>query len=220
MLVRLSQMVIDLPEIGAIAIAPAPNAAARAAITLRPADEPGALAISPYPEELAERWTSQGQAFLIRPIRPEDAASHAALIARLPAEDLRYRFFSALREVAPEQMARLTQIDYDREMAFIAVREADGATVGVSRVVCAWSGAAGEFAILVEPACKGLGLARHLMTRVIDWARSREIPLITGQILADNQPMLGFIRHLGFTVRASHDDPDTLEAELQLGGTG
>jgi len=220
MLVRLSQMVIDLPEIGAISIAAAPDAAARAAITLRPTGEQSALAISPYPEELAERWTSQGQAFLIRPIRPEDAASHAALIARLPAEDLRYRFFSALREVAPEQMARLTQIDYDREMAFIAVREADGATVGVSRVVCAWSGAAGEFAILVEPACKGLGLARHLMTRVIDWARSRDIPLITGQILADNQPMLGFIRHLGFTVRASHDDPDTLEAALQLGGPG
>jgi len=134
----------------------------------------------------------------------------------VPQEDLRYRFFSAIRQVAPEQMARLTQIDYDREMAFIAVRCTDQATVGVSRLVSEAAGGTGEFAILVEPACKGLGLARHLMDRLIDWARVRGIPEITGQVLAENHPMLGFVRHLGFVLRRLPDESDVVEAVLDL----
>jgi acetyltransferase len=220
-LVRVSQLLVDLPQIAAIGIdqlslAGGVPRVADAAIWLRPAGELAVLAIPPYPEQLEERWTSHGQDFIIRPIRPEDAAAHTALIARVPQEDLRYRFFSAIRQVAPEQMARLTQIDYDREMAFIAVRCADQATVGVSRLVSEAAGDAGEFAILVEPACKGLGLARHLMDRLIDWARIRGIPEITGQVLADNQPMLGFVRHLGFTLRRLPDERDVVEAVLDL----
>ena len=175
------------------------------------------LAISFYPEELAHDWSSHGQGFRIRPIRPEDAEAHAAMVRRIPPEDLRYRFFSAVRQVAPEQMARLTQIDYDREMAFLAVRVADQASVGVARLVCETVGGAGEFAIVVEPDCKGLGLARHLMDGLIAWARTRGVPEITGQVLADNQPMLGFVRHLGFSLRHLPDESDVLEAVLILG---
>ncbi len=221
-LVRVSQMVVDLPELGRIEVGGLvlrPDgmlAAACAAVGLRGAGEHARLAISPYPDQLAEHWSGGGQGFTIRPIRPEDAAAHAALVGRVPAEDLRYRFFTALREVSPEQMARLTQIDYDREMAFVAVRDVDQATVGVARLVCEAAGQSGEFAILVEPDSKGLGLARRLMQRLVGWARVQGIPTITGQVLADNQPMLGFVRHLGFELRRMADETDVMEAVLEV----
>ena len=221
-LVRVSQMVVDLPELGRIEVGGLvlrPDgvlAAACAAVGLRGAGEHARLAISPYPDQLAEHWSGGGQGFTIRPIRPEDAAAHAALVGRVPAEDLRYRFFTALREVSPEQMARLTQIDYDREMAFVAVRDVDQATVGVARLVCETAGQSGEFAILVEPDSKGLGLGLRLMQRLVAWARVQGIPTITGQVLADNQPMLGFVRHLGFELRRMADETDVMEAVLEV----
>ncbi len=222
-LVRVSQLLVDEPAIASLGVGrlmldqDGSAAAEEAAIRLRPPGEHAGLAISPYPEELAHDWSSRGQDFRIRPIRPEDAEAHAAMVRRIPPEDLRYRFFSAVRQVAPEQMARLTQIDYDREMAFLAVRVADQASVGVARLVCETVGGAGEFAIVVEPGCKGLGLARHLMECLIAWARTRGVPEITGQVLADNQPMLGFVRHLGFSLRHLPDESDVLEAVLILG---
>jgi acyl-CoA synthetase (NDP forming)/GNAT superfamily N-acetyltransferase len=221
-LVRISQMLVDLPEIASLGIdrlvlsEDGEAGLEDAAVWLRPGGDRAWLAISPYPDHLSEAWSSHGQHFTIRPIRPEDAAAHAAMVSRIPPEDLRYRFFTAVRQVAPEQMVRLTQIDYDREMAFIAVRDSDQATVGVARLVCESSGGPGEFAILVEPDCKGLGLARHLMDRLAGWARARGIPAITGQVLADNHPMLGFMHRLGFTARRAPDEPDVVDVTLDL----
>ncbi len=221
-LVRISQMLVDLPqlaalEIGQLTLSARGAMAAKAALWLYPPGQRSQLAISPYPERLVQRWSSHGQDFVIRPIRPEDAAAHAALATRVPPEDLRYRFFSTLRQLAPEQTARLTQIDYDREMAFIAVRQPDGATVGVARLVIENTGAdGGEFAILVEPQAKGLGLARHLMECLVAWARAQQLGRITGLVLADNAAMLGFVRHLGFAVRLMPGDPDIVEATLNL----
>ena len=228
-LVRVSQLLVDVPQIAALSIGqlhlgPRGALAGDAAIVLHAAGQCASFAISPYPEHLAHPWSSHGQDFWIRPIRPEDALAHAALVGRLPPEDLRFRFFTALRQVAPEQMVRLTQIDYDREMAFIAVRPGDGATVGVARLVCEpqagdgpGAGAvSGEFAILVQPDAKGLGLARHLMNCLIAWGRSRGIGRITGQVLADNRTMLGFVRHLGFAVNRLPDETDVVEATLGL----
>ncbi len=222
-LVRVSQLLVDQPQVSAIAIGalhltPQGALAGDAAIRLHPAGQHASFAISPYPEQLAHDWSSHGQTFHIRPIRPEDAQAHAALVGRVPPEDMRFRFFTALRQVAPEQMARLTQIDYDREMAFIAVRPRDGATVGVARLVCEPEERGGqraaEFAILVQPDSKGLGLARHLMDRLIAWARGRAIGRITGQVLADNHAMLGFVRHLGFTISRMPDEAEVVEAVL------
>jgi acetyltransferase len=189
-----------------------------AAIWLRPDGGRSELAIPPYPEHLSAIWSARGEDFLVRPIRPEDAEAHADFIKRVPPEDLRYRFFTALREVAPEQMARLTQIDYEREMAFVAVRARDQATVGVARLVREFDGASGgpraEFAILVQPDSKGFGLARHLIDRLIGWARAQGIPEIVGQVLADNQPMLAFMRHLDFRLHHLPEEPDVVEAKF------
>ena len=121
-----------------------------------------------------------------------------------------------MRELSREQMARLTQVDYDREMAFIAVREASGETVAVARLVCDSAEPEGEFAVVVQSDMKGKGVASHLMQRLIDWARGRGLRAIVGLVLADNAPMLAFVRHLGFSLRRMPEEPDVVEARLSL----
>jgi acetyltransferase len=209
-LVRVSQLVVDFPEIASLDTA-AGTIAARV-----PGAPPARLAIAPYPDELAQPWTSGGQNLMVRPLRPEDADAHAAFFKRLSPTDIRFRFFSAMNELSPERMARLTQIDYEREMAFIAVRQDAGETVGVARLVSDTEGRAGEFAIVVQPDMKGHGLASHLMRRLIDWARDRGLKEVVGQILSDNATMLAFARHLGFEVHRLPDDPEVMEARLRL----
>ena len=221
-LVRISQLIVDFPDIAELEV---PSLfvdgdgvlAADAWLRLRGAGEPPArLAIAPYPVELIEHRQIGSDRMTIRPIRPEDAAAHTAFFARLSPQDIRYRFFSAMRELSPEQTVRLTQVDYDREMAFIAVNETTGDTVGVSRLACEPDGRTGEFAVIVQADMKGRGLASLLMRRLIAWARIRGLNEVVGQILADNQPMLSFIRHLGFTIHRMADDPSVMEARFQL----
>jgi acetyltransferase len=219
-LVRISQLVIDFPEIARIEINPLFADAdgvsvADAALLLHPVSEPGGgLAIAPYPAELAEQWPCGAEMLTIRPIRPEDAEQHGAFFQRLSPEDIRFRFFSAMRTLSPEQMARMTQVDYDREMAFVALRGDE--TVGVSRLVIEPQRRTGEFAVIVQRDMKGKGLARHLMGRLIDWGRASGLTEIVGQILADNAPMLAFVRHLGFTLHRMPEEPDVMEARLRL----
>jgi acetyltransferase len=221
-LVRISQLIVDFPEIGALDV---PSmfvdstgaVAADGWLRLRgPQEASPRLAIAPYPVELVEHSVLGGEAMTIRPIRPEDAQAHTAFFARLSPQDIRYRFFSAMRALSPEQTARLTQIDYDREMAFIAVRDTTGETVGVARLACDVDMRSGEFAVIVQADMKGRGLATLLVRRLIDWGRAQGLREVEGQILADNQPMLAFIRHLGFTVRRMADDPEVMQAILAL----
>ncbi len=220
-LVRVSQLIVDFPEIAALEINPLfvdaqGVLAADAWLQLRPAGEVGTLAIPPYPVDLVEHCEAGGERLIIRPIRPEDAAQHAMFFQRLSPEDIRYRFFTAMRELSPEMTARLTQIDYDREMAFVAIREITGDTVGVARVVVESDGLTGEFAVIVQPDIKGKGLAGRLMHRLTDWARSRGMHAVVGQVLADNAPMLAFVRHLGFSLHRLPEEPDVMEARLSL----
>ena len=162
-LVRVSQLIVDFPEIAELDLNPLivdtdGVLAADAWLRLREAgDDGGGLAITPYPVELVEHWIMpDGERLIVRPIRPEDADGHGAFFSRLSPQDIRYRFFSAMRELSPEQMARLTQIDYDREMAFIALRETSGETVGVARLVCE-DDRQGEFAVIVQARHEGQG---------------------------------------------------------------
>ncbi len=220
-LVRLSQVAVDFPEIAALGVNPlfadaAGVMAADASCVLRPVGQSALLSIPPYPEEWAAPWTAKsGEVLLVRPVRPEDAEAHAEMFRRLTPEDVRWRFFSQLRELPAVQIARLTQIDYDREIAFVATRRrADGTEdmLGISRLIREADGRTGEFAVVVDRSMKGQGLGRHLMQRLFDWAAATGVEEIVGLILSDNAPMLRFIRGLGFTTRRSPEDEDVVEA--------
>jgi acetyltransferase len=221
-LVRVSQMVVDTPEILALEIDPLfaherGVVATSVRLRLRPAGEVRPpLVISPYPAELAHGYAARGRRFTLRPIRPEDADAHAAMFSRLTPEDVRYRFFSAMRSLGAEQISRMTDVDYGREMAFVAVDEASGQTVGVARLVRNdTDGATAEFAVVVEPAAKGMGLAGALMRAIIGWGKAQGVQEILGQVLAENAPMLRFIQGLGFTVARIPGESAVVEVRLR-----
>jgi acetyltransferase len=220
-LVRISQLVIDTPDIAALDLDPifaneAGIIATGGRILLRRSGlSRPPLMISPYPAELVTQYAAKGSVYTLRPIRPEDADAHAAMFSRLTPDDIRYRFFSAIRALSAEQISRMTDVDYGREMAMIAVDEASGATAGVARLVRNdTDGLSAEFAVVVEPAAKGRGLAGALMRAIIAWGKSQGVLEIQGQILADNAPMLKFIRGLGFSIARVPGESDIVEAKL------
>lgn len=176
------------------------------------------MAIRPYPQELEQRLTWQGQPLLLRPIRPEDAPQHLAFFSALDADDVRLRFFSALRELEPAQLARLTQIDYDRAMAFIATRD-DGAgqceTLGVVRAVADPDNLGAEFAIVVRSSLKGQGLGGILFGKLVDYFRSRGTAELSGETMAQNGAMQHMVRKFGGTVTPS-SEPGIVNLRLQL----
>jgi acetyltransferase len=176
------------------------------------------LAIMPYPRHLEEVLDWHGGRITLRPIRPEDEASHHAFVSAMTPEDLRMRFFGAIRQFEHTQMARLTQIDYDREMALIATEpDADGEerTLGVVRAVNDPDNETTEFAIAVRPDQKGRGLGRLLMARIVAYARSRGTKRMVGETLRENRAMIGLAKASGFSVENT-EDPGVVGLFLSL----
>lgn len=166
------------------------------------------LAIRPYPKEWEVWITWQGKPLLLRPIKPEDGPEHIALFNALDPEDVRYRMFIRLRELQPSQLARLTQVDYDREMAFIATRpRQDGTfeTLGVARAIADPDNVTAEFAIIVRSDLKGQGLGTILMRRLIDYCRSRGTQRMVGEALRDNEHIRNLARRFGFDIDTASD---------------
>ena len=177
------------------------------------------LAIHPYPAEMiTDGRLRDGEAFLLRPIRPEDAEMEQAFVRRLSPASRYFRFMGALRELTPAMLARFTQIDYDREMAFVAVRrDKTGETeIGVARYISNPDGTSCEFAIVVDDAFQRRGLGRIMMQRLIEVARARGLATMTGYVVTDNDGMLKLCSGLGFTIHHDRDDAGTRRAILQL----
>lgn len=225
-LVKLSQLACDLDgvaeldinplladETGVIGVDARIRVAAPAAGT-KPGDR---LAIRPYPKDLESTLETPALgSVLIRPIRPEDAAALQRFSEKLSPEDVRMRFFSAWRTLPPLQLARLTQIDYDRAMAFVMIERKTGDFAGVARFFADPDGTTAEFAIIVRTDLKAHGLGRILMERLLGYARARGIRDIHGQVLHENTAMLAFCKELGFALQAEEGSPDLVRASLVL----
>jgi acetyltransferase len=154
----------------------------------------------------------------LRPIRPEDEPAHRRFLERLTPEDIRFRFFGQVRELPHTQLARFTQIDYEREMAFIATAPDAGGvaeTLGVVRAMTDPDNVRAEFAIIVRSDLKGSGLGRALLDKLIRYLRSRGTAEVVGQALPDNAAMVALARDLGFAVRRAVDG-DAIELALDL----
>ena len=229
-LIRISQLTIDIPEIVELDINPllaneSGVIALDARIKVHAADKLGVdrLAIRPYPAELEERIVWEGGDILLRPIKPEDGKQHLEFFQALDPEDVRYRVFTRLRELQPSQLARLTQIDYDREMAFVAVREvkngsgeAKSETLGVARVIADPDNITAEFAVIVRSDLKGHHLGRILMQKLIAYCKSRGTQEIVGEALAHNKRVLNLAAGFGFTVSPMPDEQGTMRLSLKL----
>ena len=220
---KLSQLLIDLPQIVELDINPlladhAGVAALDARIRVVPTSASGRdrLAIRPYPRELEERIEWQDRSVLLRPIRPEDTAQHLDFLRKLSPEDIRMRVFHTRRYIAPSELARLTQIDYEREMAFVAVAD-DGPggaeTLGVARAVTDPENERAEFGIVVRSDLKGQGLGQLLFEKIIRYCRSRGTQQLMGDVLRENTGMLALARRSGFALGRS---PETGAVRVTL----
>jgi acetyltransferase len=159
------------------------------------------LAILPYPRQLEEMAQLKDLRVLLRPIRPEDAAAYAEFIARSDAQDLRMRFATLVRRLPAKDLARYTRIDYDREMAFVAVTLGGAAEIlGEVRLYAYGDAESAEFALLVRTDMQRRGLGRALLGKAIAYARARGSATLIGQINADNEAMLSLARRCGMEV--------------------
>jgi len=222
-LINLSQLVVDRPEVAEVDINPLLAdgkgvIALDARIRVRRPETPGAarLAIRPYPKQLEKEITTQdGLRALLRPIRPEDEPALRETFKKLAPEDVRLRFFTPMKELSHQFAARLTQIDYDREMALVAVNPADSGDIwGVVRITADPDNRHGEYAVVVRSDLKGRGLGYCLMQELIAYARRRGIGEIVGDVLAENRSMLQMCRELGFEVTHDPEDPQLMRVRL------
>jgi acetyltransferase len=217
-LMKVSQLVADLPEIVEIDVNPllADERGVLAVggyMAIAPATGTGAerLSIRPYPEGLEEVVKLRdGSEVTLRPVRPEDEPAHSEFISRLSPEDSHFRFFHTVRALPRTQLARLTQVDYDREMAFVATRrtpEGGAETIGVVRTVADPENETAELSIVVRSDLKRRGLGSALLAKAIAYCRSRGTKELAGDVLAGNESMLQLAkRFTGFTASGTDEE--------------
>ncbi|MFK7792249.1 MAG: bifunctional acetate--CoA ligase family protein/GNAT family N-acetyltransferase [Devosiaceae bacterium] len=227
-LVRLSQLSADVPQIRSLDLNPllatpdglvvldarievAPSAVGDATFDTNPR-----FTIRPYPRNWERRLPlKSGETAFVRPVRPEDEEAFRDFFSKSSKEDLRLRFFSYVRDFSHKFIARLTQIDYARDMAFCAF-DPSGKLIGVVRLHADAERESGEYAILLRSDLKGQGLGWLLMQLVIEYGQAERFQTIEGQVLAENTTMLSMCKALGFTVSRDRDEPEIMHAKLVL----
>ncbi len=218
MIIRLSQLLIDFPDIAELDMNPVlikdgKPVAVDARILVSPLALPSSLhlVIGPYPEEDESHMVSvDGRRIFVRPVKPEDAPLFTALFKTLSPTTIYYRFFGALKELNPEMLARFTQIDYDREIALVAVDEEAQTDniLGVARIIGDADGKTGEFAVLVGDAWQGKGIGGKLLEKCLSIAEKQGFKTVHGIVLKENKNMLALGKKLGFSIERDAGDGD------------
>ncbi|WP_336269011.1 bifunctional acetate--CoA ligase family protein/GNAT family N-acetyltransferase [Vreelandella arctica] len=222
-LIKLSQLISDLDRVVELDINPlladATGVIALDARIVVRADREGRppFAIRPYPQQLEQTIETRiGQHYSLRPIRPEDEGALVDMLRHSTSDDVRLRFFAAIRRFDHAFAARLTQIDYDREMAFIAMPQGKQEIVGVVRLSADPDKEKAEFAIMVRSDMKGTGLGYRLMQQMIDYARENGLQQVFADVLRENHAMREMAKEFGFVVQPANDETDTVMVVLNL----
>ncbi|PKH21932.1 protein acetyltransferase [Enterobacterales bacterium CwR94] len=215
-LVQISNLIVDCPEITRLDVHPLLASADEftlldVSLSLAPAtgDAESRLAIRPYPHHLEEQVTlKNGEQCLFRPILPEDEPALRRFIGLVTKEDLYYRYFSEINEFTHEDLANMTQIDYDREMAIVAIRHGDEGEeiIGVTRAISDADNVDAEFSVLVRSDLKGLGMGRRLLEKMIAYTREHGLEQLNGITMPHNRGMVTLARKLGFHVDVQLDE--------------
>jgi acetyltransferase len=227
-LLRVSEMVCELPLLTEMDINPlildengALAADARVVVEYRQSstDRYAHMAIYPYPTYLVSQWQlADGTDITIRPIRPEDADLVKRFVHDLSDESKYFRFMNSVQELTENMLARLTQIDYSREMALVAVTTEQDQEIelGVARYAINPDGDTCEFALVIADTMQGKGLGQKLMVSLMEAARLKGLKTIEGEVLGNNHNMLNLMTRLGFVSKASADDPNIIKVSKAL----
>jgi len=227
-LVKIAQMAADIPEIRELDINPLladENGvlAVDARIAVGKVERkfggsgPANFAVRPYPSQWQRHIeVKDGWRVAVRPIRPEDEPELHEFLKHVTSQDLRLRFFAPMKEFSHEFIARLTQLDYARAMAFVAFDEVKNELVGVVRIHSDSIYENGEYAILLRSDLKGRGLGWTLMQLIIEYAKSEGLKMISGDVLQENTIMLEMCRSLGFEIKTDPADPGICDVKLVL----
>jgi acetyltransferase len=227
-LVKLGQMAADIPEIRELDINPLlADETGVLAVDARVAvgrverkfagSGPANFAVRPYPSQWQRHLEMRdGRRVFVRPIRPEDEPLIHEFLRHVTSQDLRLRFFAPMKQFTHEFIARLTQLDYARAMAFVAFDEATNEIVGVVRIHSDSIYESGEYAILLRSDLKGRGLGWALMQLIIEYAKSEGLKAISGEVLQENTVMLEMCRELGFEVKTDPVEHGVCNVKLTL----
>jgi acetyltransferase len=227
-LVKLAQLAADIPEIRALDINPlladrdgvlaldARVAVTRSRILHKGRGHPR-FAIFPYPKEWERTLAlGDGSSALVRPVRPEDDALFRAFFTRVSDEDLRLRFFQSVKHFSHEFIARLTQLDYARSIALVAIDPRSGDMLGAVRLHADADYERGEYGILIRSDLKGHGIGWQLMRIMIEYARWLGLKAVEGQVLRENRTMLAMCETLGFQLKPDPEDASLMNVLLSV----
>ncbi|WP_369920386.1 GNAT family N-acetyltransferase [Marinomonas polaris] len=177
------------------------------------------LAIHPYPRQwVSERVLKNDEIATVRPVLPRDSGILADFVCSMSHETRYFRFISNIEELTPRMLASMSHIDYDREMALLAViqRDDQDLLIGTARYIDNFDDQSCEFAVVLGDEFQGLGLASYLMRRLMQVAADKGIRVMKGIVLAENKRMIEFCRHLGFSIQRDPDDFGQMVASIKL----
>ncbi len=227
-LVKLAQLAADIPEVRTLDINPLlADRDGVIALDARVAIAPSRklhkgrghprFAVFPYPKEWERTITlSDGAPAFVRPVRPEDDALFRAFFARVTDDDLRLRFFQSVKHFSHEFIARLTQLDYARSIALVAIDPRSGDMLGAVRLHADADYDRGEYGILIRSDLKGHGIGWRLMSIMIEYAQWLGLNIVEGQVLRENSTMLAMCQALGFKTKLDPDDPTVMVVTLPV----